>query len=904
MEKISIRIDGQDIVARKGATIFEVALANKIYIPHLCYHPDLKPAGACRMCLVETENGQFVTSCRTPIKEGMIVKTKSPEVDRVRRPVVEMIIASHHMDCKNCLKKGQCELQRIMAYMKLDKKRIQQNLRLPKMELPLDESNPFFIRDHNKCVLCGICVQTCQKIARINAIDFSGRGNNTKITTFGDKPIAQSICVSCGGCVIRCPVGALVVKKPQRPAQQVRTICPYCSVGCGVFLGIREGAVVNVRADKKSPVNNGYLCVKGRFGLSFVHSPDRLKEPLIRQKKGKGAGKDNPPISPPYQRGEWGGGTPHSSLFIEVSWDEALITVAKKLKRYKGEEIAIIASVKCTNEENYVTQKFARVVMGSNNIDSSARLCDAPSIAAMLEANGIPPPTPPFTKGEYPFNKGGLEKEVADIEKAACILIAGANVTRSHPVIGIKIKKAVENGARLIVISPKEIDLCRYAQVWMNPYPGTDLALIMGMCKVLADEELHDNSFIEEHVDNFEDFKESLEDFSPGRVERITGVSGDKVKEAARLYANSKLSAIVWAAGITQYSQGTNNVLSLINLSILTGNIKHSSGLIPLWGQNNALGASITGCLPDFYPGYQPVADPDIRKKFENAWGQSLNPEPGLTLTEILEATREGKIKALYIIGTDLVTSVAPTKKVKEALKKAKCIIFQDMFFNETAKFAHVILPAASFAEKDGTYTNTERRIQSINKALDPAGNSKPDWQILCELARSLKIKGFDFNSTEEIMSEVSSITSGLQAPKDKFRFTPLQYKSPAEVTDIDYPLILITERDLYSGGFLSGKVEGLEILKTKDLVYINPKDAADFEIQDGERLRVISRWGKISGEARLTGSTPTGLISMNLSEEKMNQLINPALDEASKTPEMKICAVKIVAQKSYCHSH
>jgi predicted molibdopterin-dependent oxidoreductase YjgC len=896
MENISIQIDEQDIVAQKGATILEVALANKIYIPHLCYHPDLKPAGSCRVCLVELDNGQLVTSCRTPIKEGMVVKTKSPEVDRVRRPVVEMIIANHHMDCKNCLKKGQCELQRIMAYMKLDKKRIQENLRFPKVEMQLDESNPFFIRDHNKCILCGICVRTCQKLARINAIDFSGRGNNTKITTFGDKPIVQSTCVSCGECVIRCPVGALVVKKPQRPAQEVRTICPYCSVGCGLFLGIREGAIVKVRADNESPVNNGHLCVKGRFGLSFVHSPDRLKEPLIRQKKGKGAGKDTPPVSTPYQRGEWGGGTPHSELFKEVSWDEALTTVAKKLRKYKGEEIAVIASAKCTNEENYVTQKFARVVMGSNNIDSSARLCDAPSIVARLGANEIPPLARGGIEG-YPLSKGGLEKEVADLEKAACILIAGANVTRSHPVLGIKIKKAVENGAQLIVISPKEIDLCRYAQVWMNPYPGTDLALIMGMCKVIADEELHDNSFIEEHADNFEDFKKSLEDFSPGRVERITGVSRDKVEEAARLYANSKLSAIVWAAGITQYSQGTNNVLSLINLSILTGNIKHSSGLIPLWGQNNALGACTTGCLPDFYPGYQPVADPDIRKKFENAWGQSLNPEPGLTLTEILEATREGKIKALYIIGTDLVTSVAPTKKVKEALKKAKCIIFQDMFFNETAKFAHVILPAASFAEKDGTYTNTERRIQSINKALDPAGNSKPDWQILSELARSLKMKGFDFNSAEEIMSEVSSITSGLQAPKDKFRFTPLQYKSPAEVADIDYPLILTTERDLYSGGFLAGKVEGLEILKTKDLVYINPKDAADFEIQDGERVRVISRWGKISGEARLTGSTPTGLIIMNLSE-KMNQLINPALDKVSKTPEMKICAVKIVAQK------
>ena len=873
METVSIRIDDQDIVALKGSTILKAALANKIYIPHLCYHPDLKPAGACRVCLVELENGQLVTSCRTPIKEGMVIKTKSPEVDGVRRPVIEMIIANHHMDCKDCPKKGQCGLQRIMAYMKIDKKRIQENLRLPKVELPLDESNPFFIRDLNKCVLCGICVQTCQRIARINAIDFAGRGINAKIATFADKPIAESTCASCGECIIRCPVGALVVKKPQRPTREVKTICPYCSVGCGVFLGIKENAIVNVRADKESPVNNGHLCVKGRFGLSFVHSPDRLTTPLIKQGKGKGIGKGNPP-SPHFSKGGQGG-------FVEVSWDEALTTVAKKLKKYSGEEIAVIASTKCTNEENYIAQKFARVVMGSNNIDTSVRLCDAPSITASVETNSI----------------RAITNSIPDIDKVACILVIGANVTRSHPVMGLKIKKAVENGARLIVISPKETDLCTYAQIWMNPYPGTDLSLIMGMCNVIVEEQLHDNVFIEKYADNFEEFKESLEDFSLGRVERITGVPRDKVEEAARIFADSRPASILWATGITQYSQGTNNVLSLINLSILSGNIKHSSGLIPLWGQNNALGACNMGCLPDFYPGYQPVSDPGIRKRFETVWGQSLNHEPGLTLTEILDATCEGKIKSLYIIGTDLVRSVAPTKKVKEALKRAKFIVLQDMFMNETAKFAHVILPAASFAEKDGMYTNAERRIQKINKALDPIGTSKPDWQVLCELARMLKRNGFDFSSTEEIMSEISSVTSGLPSEKDKFRFIPLKYKPPAEVADIDYPLILTTERDLYSGGFLSRKVEGLEILKTKNLVYINPKDAADFEVQDREIVTVISRYGEISGEARLTGSTPTGLISMSLLEENMNKLINPALDPISKIPEMKICAVRIIAQ-------
>ena len=853
MEMISIKVDDRDVLAQKGATILEAALENKIYIPHLCYHPDLKPAGACRVCLVELENGQIVTSCRTSVKEGMVIKTKSHEVDRVRRPVIEMIVANHHMDCRNCLKKGQCELQRIMAYVKIDKKRIQENLRSPAVALSVDESNPFFIRDHNKCVLCGICVQTCREIARVNAIDFAGRGNTSKIATFGDKAIAGSACVSCGECVIRCPVGALAVKKPQRSVREVKTICPYCGVGCSLFLGIKEDTIVNVRADKESPVNKGHLCVKGRFGLGFVHSPDRLASPLLKEKKG----------------------------FKEVSWDEALETVSGKLKKYKEEEVAVIASPKLTNEENYIAQKFARVVLGSNNIDTSVRLCHAPSIAAMVESNSI----------------GAVNSDVNNIEQAGCILVAGANVTQSHPVLGIKIKKAVENGAKLIVISPKETGLCRLADIWLNPYPGTDLSLIMGICSVIVEEELHDSSFIGEHSEKFDDFRESLEDFSPGRVERITGVARDKVEEAARIFAEGKPSAMLWDTGITQYSHGTNNVLGLINMSILTGNIKHPSGLIPLWGQNNALGACTMGCLPDFYPWYQPVADPKNRKRLEAAWGKSLNPVPGLTLTEILDAVSEGKIKALYIIGTDIVTNVAPVRKVRDALKKAKFIVFQDMFLNETARFAHVVLPAASFAEKDGTFTNTERLIQRVSKAMEPVGDSRADWQIMCELAKKAGAKGFDFHSAEEIMSEISSVAAGSPAQMKRFRFTSLHYKLPAEVADIDYPLILSFERDLYSMGLLSKKSEGLSDLSSKDLVYINPKDAADFEIEDSETVKVISRWGEVIGEARLTGSVPPGLISMNLIGEKGNQLLNPALDEVSKTPELKICAVRIAAQ-------
>lgn len=859
MEKISIRIDDQDVLAQKGTTILEVALANKIYIPHLCYHPDLKPAGSCRLCIVEDGGGSFLTSCRTPVKQGMAVKTRSPEVNRVRRPIVEMLIANHHMDCRNCDKKGRCELQRIRAYMRIDKKQVQR-LRLPEEELPQDTSNPFFYLDHNKCVLCGICVRTCEEIEKVNAINFVGRGYATRIAPFGNKPLAHSRCESCGECVVRCPVGALVPKKIQRPKHEVKTVCPYCGVGCGIYLGIRDNDVVNVRGDGDSPVSRGNLCVKGRFGWSFVNSTDRLTSPLIKQ----------------------------NGKFVEVSWDEALESVANKLTKYKGEQFALVASTKCPNEDNYIAQKFARVVMGSNNIDSSARLSQAPSIAGLREAIGTNPPLPPF-------GKGGMVGFLSELDKAASILAIGTNITHSHHVFGLRVKEAVQNGARLIVVNPIEIDLCRSAHIWLRPYPGTYVALLMGMSQVIVDEGLLDTAFIEERCENFKDFRSSLDDFSLGRVERITGVSREMIAEAARLYAFSKPAAILYSSGITQYSHGTDNVLALINLAMLTGNIgKPSSGLYPLWDQNNAQGVCDTGCLPDFYPGYQAVAQPDVRKRFETAWGKSLNPEPGLTLTEIFRAIREEDIKAIYIIGSDPASTIAPPQNVKDALDKTEFIVLQDIFFNETARFADVILPAVSFAEKDGTFTNFERRIQSIHKAIEPIGNSRPDWQIICELARRIGSSGFDFNHPEEIMSELVSVSPAFHIPGNgKSRFTPLQYRPSAEIPDIEYPLILTTERDIYSGGLLSKKVDGLNILRGKEFVRINPKDAADFGIKDEEIVQIISRSGEIKVKAKVTDASPPGVV-IGLAESAIN-LLNPTLDPVAKTLETKICAIRIV---------
>ncbi len=889
METISIKIDDRDIETLEGATILEAALENKIYIPHLCYHPDLKPAGSCRICLVELDDGKLVTSCRTPVKEGMIVRTKGTEIDKVRGPVIEMILANHHMDCKPCPKKGHCELQKITAYMKTDRKGVHQRLRLPKEELPIDGSNPFFIRDHNKCVLCGICVRTCHEIAGVNAIDFAGRGNNTKIATFGDKPIAESRCVSCGECVIRCPVGALVPGKLQRPATEVKTICPYCGCGCGLYIGIRDNRIVNVRGDAENPVNKGRLCVKGRFGMDFVHSPDRLTGPLIKSAE---CGVRSAELK--TQKTE---SKKRPSSFREASWDEAIDFVARKLKKYQGEEFALIASTKCTNEDNYIAQKFARVAMGSNNIDTTARLGYGPTLAAFCSIGSCVGFDPRIQDGDMPYDM--LQRNIEGVGQAACILVAGADITRTHPVLGMKIKKAVENGAKLLVISPFENDLCRIAEKRLQPYPGTEPALIMGMCNVIAEQALFDDTFIELYCKNYEEFKASLDDFSIGRVERITGVSRDLIEEAARIYAGGKPAAIFWGKGITQSSHGTDNVYALINLAILTSNIKYPFALNPLTDQNNALGACDMGCLPDYYPGYQPIASEDAREKFNSLWGGSLNPAPGLTLTEILDAVLEGKIKALYIIGSDPATSIAPSKKARAALKKAKFIVFQDIFLNETAKYADVVLPAACFAEKEGTFADMDGKIQRVQKALDPSGHSRPDWEILCDLARGMKCKGFEYGGAGDILDEVSSIVQGIIERTDRFSLFPLQYKPPAETTDIDYPLALTIERDIYDGGVLSEKAEGLMMLRTKGLVYINPKDAADFEIGDGEMIRVVSRHGSCEGKALLTGATPAGLAVMDIDGEKTNNLLDPVLDDVSKTPDMKICAVRIEKQKA-----
>ena len=886
-EKVTLTIDGIEIAARKGETILEAALENGIYIPHLCYHPDLPPAGVCRLCLVEIEGRGITISCKTPVEAGMKVKTETPQITAIRRAIVELLLVNHDGDCLQCSKNTQCELQQAAKYVGIDEARLKR-LRRASRKLPVDTSNPFFDRDMNKCILCGKCVRTCAELQGVSAVDFAFRGYGTTISTFANRPILESRCESCGECVVRCPVGALVPKKAIQPSREVKTVCPYCGCGCGLYLGVRGNTVVSARGDTENPANRGALCVKGRFGHDFIGHPSRLAKPLVRR----------------------------DGKLVETSWDEALALVAAKLAQYRGDSFAAIASAKCTNEENYLFQKFARAVMGTNNVDHCARLCHAPTVAGLAQT----------------FGSGAMVNSIQEVADAACILAIGTNTTAAHPVIGRLIRKAVRKGAKLIVANPREIDLCRSAAVFLQHYPGTDVALLMGMMRVIVEEGLLDRSFVETRCENFEAFRKSLENFGLDFVERTTGVPRDRLVVAARLYATTKPASILFAMGITQHSHGTDNVIATSNLALLTGNVgKPSTGVNPLRGQNNVQGACDMGALPNVFPGYQRVTDAAARQKFEAAWGAPQSDKVGLTLTEICDAACEGRVKAVYLVGENPILSEANSKHVAAALQKLDFLVVQDIFLTETTEFAHVVLPAATFAEKDGTFTNTERRVQRIRRAIQPLGESKPDWWITCEIAKKMGAKGFDFTHPSQIMAEIASLTpiyggisyerlegGGLQwpcptkdhpgtpilhterfaTPSGKAKFVPLEYRPSMELPDADYPLLLTTERSLYHyhTSTMTRKVEGLNVLRKGEEVEINPKDAEALGVKDGETVRVASRRGEVTVRAKVTSVTPPGVVSMtfHFGECPTNVLTSPAVDPVAKIPETKVCAVRV----------
>ncbi len=891
---VTLTVDGTPVKVPAKSTVLEAIRRLGIYIPQLCKDPDRPALGACRTCLVQVDGMRGTpASCSTPVQQDMVVHTQTKEVTEIRRGVLDLTLgmltpgAERPTDFDELSEAAQKHGLEVSNYR-------------PHHRFDVDDSKSFFVLDRNSCIMCGRCTDGCGELQHIGAIAQLGRGHETKIGVFDDAPMDTSICTSCGQCVATCPTNALRVKEAPAPiVKEVATTCPYCGVGCGIDLKVRTDGRISVIADDspENPSSKGMLCVKGRFGTGYIHHKDRITTPLVKR----------------------------NGIWEETGWDEALDLVAEKFAEHRG-RFGALASAKGTNEEGYVIQKFIRTVMGSNNIDHCTRLCHAPSVEAMLTQLG----------------SGATSNSYIDYEEAGCLMVVGSDTTSNHPVVAARLRNAVvKNGAKLIVVNPRRIDLCDYADIWLRNLPGTDVALFNGLANIILTQGLWDREFVEARTEGFEEWKGSVESYTPDRVSQITGVSVEDLQTAARVYARPSHggSCLIWGMGVTQHTNGTANATSILNLALVAGQMgKPASGVSPLRGQNNVQGCGDAGCVPNSFPGYQSTDSNEVRDKFARAWGAPMPDEQGLVVTDMIRAIEAGGITAMYVVGENPLLSEPDLHHAEQSFERLEFLVAQDLFMNETAALADVFLPASSFAEKDGTFTNSERRVQRIRAGISPAGRSRPDWQITCEIAKRALEKigrestGFDFTSPSQIFDEIASIwpnvagisyerldqDGGIQwpcttsddpgtrfmyereFPRGKGLFVPVRQGPRAdELPDRRYSLILNTGRVLYHwhGGTMTTHVDGLLELAPELEVSMNPADAGRFDIQDGERVRVRSRRGELEAVARLTDSMSVGEVFVpfvKLQESAANFLTNSAYDPDSKIPEFKVCAVRV----------
>ena len=896
---ITLNIDGVDVKASGGDTILVAAQKNGIDIPNLCFNKDVSCTAACRLCIVEIDGRPGLhPSCAITAEDGMKIRAYTDEIENKRRVILDLLLSSHNDDCINCEKDGVCELQDLAFKYDLGR----DNRDFSPIWEPLkeysDNSSQVLNYDASKCIQCQRCVKACQEKQGKGILTFANRGIKTTVST-GHLKWDESLCDGCGECQQVCPVGALTVK-PVYTANRIRqkdiekttqTTCPYCGVGCQLNVSTIKDKIVKVDGIDEIP-NNGSTCVKGRFGLDFVNHPDRLTSPLIRK----------------------------NDKLVEVSWDEALDYTAEKLKAIKekhgSDSICGLSSARCTNEDNYLFQKFIRAVVGTNNVDHCARLCHASTVAGLAAA----------------FGSGAMTNSIAELENADVILVTGSNTTEAHPVIATHIKRAVlNNNAKLIVVDPRRIDLVKYAAVWLRQKNGTDVAWLNGLMNCIINENIHNAEFIKERTEGFEQLKKTLKKYTPEYVEKITSIPAEDLMKAAKIYGGANSGSIVYSMGITQHTNGTDNVKSVANLAMITGNIgRESTGVNPLRGQNNVQGACDMGALSNVYPGYQKVVDNTAGEKFEKAWGTELSKDIGLTIVEMMNAIDDGSVKAMYVMGENPVISDPNANHVKHVLKSIDFLVCQDIFLTETAELADVVFPSASFAEKDGTFTNTERRVLKVNKFIKQIGDTKPDWEIIKLLANKMQNNLWKYNSWKDILEEINSLTpqyggitskrimkgEKLQWPcpdanhpgteylhKGKFTrglglLVAIDHTPSAESPDKKYPFVLSTGRSLfhYHTGSMTRRSRSLNGYVPNAYCEISKNDMQRLNITNGEKIKVSSRRGEIELAALQSEKPVDGsvFIPFHFAEAAANKLTIDKLDPIAKIPEYKVCAVSI----------